>query len=191
MSDVRSTNGSEKWRRFIRDHPRLFLVFVIGALLALAGAVLVFLWFIGNAQTTGLIPLTLGLWTMGNIVTFLLNLIFWEILLIGVPIIIAVIGLWQWWKRLPDEHKKEYPLFGNRSRSSAGGNSISFLVFIAFCIKLFLDGNWNVAISTLSFDYFAYSMISAFIWVLAVIGIPVAVGIILWLSRGMNSEHKN
>jgi hypothetical protein len=184
MSEERSRNGSEKWRMFIRAHSKLFVLFVIGAILAFAGAILVFLWFIGNAQASGLIPLTLGLWTLGNIVTFLINLLFWEILLIGIPTIIAVVAVWQWWKRLPDEERNEYRLFNNRSRSSRGGNSFSFLVFIAFCIKVYLDGNWNMAVSTWSFDYFAYSIISALIWVAVIFGIPIAVALTLWVLRG-------
>jgi hypothetical protein len=184
MSEDSSTNGSEKWRGFIRDHSKMFLLFIAAAILALVGAILVFLWFVGQAQSTGIAPATLGLWTMGNIVTFLINLIFWEFLLIGIPTIVAVVAVWQWWKRLPAEKKKEYRLFGRRSNRSRGGNAISPLVFIAFCIKVFLDGNWNVAVSTFSFDYFAYSIISAFIWIMIIFGIPMAIGLAWWLSRG-------
>ncbi|HEY3421461.1 MAG TPA: hypothetical protein VGK23_12995 [Methanomassiliicoccales archaeon] len=188
MFETRSGKGSEDWRRFIKDHWRLFMLFVVGVVLAFVGAVLVFLWFIGNAQSTGMIPLTLGLWTMGNIVNFLINLAFWEILLIGIPIIVAVIAVWQWWKRLLDERKQEYHMFGPRSKSSSGGNAFSFLVFIAFCIKIYVDGNWNAAISTWSFDYFAYSMISALIWVLIIFGIPAAIALVLWMRYGMKTK---
>src|SRR5665647_1117394 len=86
-------NGSD-WKSFIRKHWNMVAVFVVAGILTFIGAIYVFLWFTGDAQTTGLIPSTLGLWTMGNIVSFILHLIFWELIFIGVPaIIVAVIAV--------------------------------------------------------------------------------------------------
>lgn len=64
----------------MRKHWKAVAVFVVACALALAGAVYVFLWFVKNAQSAGLVPATLGLWTMVNCVTFILNAIFWELL---------------------------------------------------------------------------------------------------------------
>lgn len=189
MLESRSENGSEGGRKFVRDHWKMFLLLLVGAILASVGAVLVFLWFVGNSQSTGMVPTTLGLWTMGNLVTFLLNLIFWEVLLIGIPIILAAVAVWLWWKKLPPEEKKQYRFFGTRSRTTRGGNAISLLVFIAFCIKISADGNWNVAIATWTFDYFVYSMLTALIWVLIIIGIPAVIGVIWWIRR--NTRGRN
>jgi hypothetical protein len=183
MLETGSTNGSEGRKEFFRHHWRIFSLFIVGAILASVGVVLVFLWYIGDAQSVGRVPTTLGLWTMGNLVAFLINLIFWEVLLIGIPVILAIVVVWQWWKKLPSEEKKEYRLFGAGSRASRGGNAISLLVLIAFCIKIFLDGNWNLAFSAWTFDYLVYSMLTALIWVLIVIGIPIAFGIIWWINH--------
>jgi hypothetical protein len=188
MLENESENISASWRRFIREHWKMFLLVVVGAILAMIGAILVFLWSVGNAQSTGMVPPTLGLWTMGILVSFLLNLIFWEILLVGVPLILAMIAIWSWWKRLPEEERKEYRLFRNRSRTRNGGNGVSFLVFIAFCIKIFIDGNWNVAFSTWTFDYLAYSWLSALIWVLIIFGIPIAIGAIWWIRHEVTTK---
>src|SRR5665647_3297012 len=129
-------NGSD-WKSFIRKHWNMVAVFVVAGILTFIGAIYVFLWFTGDAQTTGLVPSTLGLWTMGNMVSFILHLIFWELIFIGVPaIIVAVIG-WQWWKRLPEQEKREYNLSGRSSRTSRAGGAISPLLFIAFAIKVY------------------------------------------------------
>lgn len=183
MSVTGSENGSESWKKFLRRHRNMFVLFVVVALLVAVGAILVFLWFVGQAQSTGLVPTTLGLWTLGDLVAFLLNLIFWEVLLIGVPVILAAVAGWLWWKRLPLEEKEEYRFFGRRSRTTSGGNAVSLLVFIVFCIKVFVDGNWNVAFSTWTFDYLVYSMLTALIWVLIILGIPIAIGIIWWIRH--------
>ncbi len=160
-------------------------IFVVAGILAFAGAVYVFLWFVGNAQSTGLVPRTLGLWTMANLVNFILNAIFWELLLIGIPVVVVAVAGWLWWKRLPDEERRGYRFFGKRSRRTRGGGGVSLLFFVAFCIKVYLDGNWNVAIATFTLDYVVGSMILILEWVLIIFGIPIAIGVIWWLHHEM------
>ena len=128
---------------------------------------------------------------MGHIVTFLLHLIFWEAILIGIPVILAAVVGWLWWKKLPDDEKEEYKrehLFGKRSRRTEGGEGISFLIFIVFIIKIYLDGNWNVAFATWTFDYLVYSCLWALIWVLIIFGIPIVIGGTWWLHREMKKK---
>lgn len=181
-------NESKHWKKFLRKHWGAAAIFVIVAILALVGAIYVYLWFVGEAQSIGLVPSTLSLWTMNNILMFILHLIFWELLYIGIPaIIVAVVG-WQWWKRLPEAEKKEYHLFGKRSRASSGGGGVSALLMIAFAIKVYIDGNWNVAIATWTLDYVVDSMVSILIWGLIIFGIPAAIIGIIWLSREMKKE---
>ena len=191
MTETRSKNGSEGWRRFLRRHRNMFLLFVTGAILAFIGAILVFLWFVGQAQSTNMVPSTLNIWTMGNLVTFLLNLIFWEVLLIVIPVIIAVVAVWSWWRRLPLEERNEYRFFRTRSRSRSGGNAFSILVFIAFVIKIFLDGNWNLPFASWTFNYLVYSYLTALIWILIIFGIPILIGIIWWFSQGKKKEPEH
>jgi len=189
MTETRSENGSEMWKKFLRKHWSMLVLFVVGAALASIGAILVYLWFVGDAQSTGLVPSTLGLWTLRHLVTFLLYLILWEVLFIGIPVIIAAIAGWLWWRKLPDEEKREYHFFGKRSRAtSGGGGGMGLLFFIAFCIKVFTDGNWNVAISTWTFDYLVYSLLWTLIWILIIFGIPAAIGIIWWIHHEMKKK---
>ena len=167
----------------MKKHWRMLGVSVVGAALALTGAVLVFLWFVGMAQSSGLVPMTLGFWTMANLVTFILYSIFWELLLVGIPIVIAVVVGWQlWWKRLPMDERRFR--FGGRKRSTGGGGGGLFF-FILFCIKVFVDGKWNVPISTFTLDYVAGSVILILVLVVIVFGIAGAVGLTWWLSREM------
>ena len=185
-------NNEKIWKKFMRKHWKMFVLFIVGAILASIGAILVYLWFVGDAQITGLVPTTLNLWAMGHFVTFLLYLILWEVLLIGVPVILAIAAIiFLWWKKLPDEEKREYKrghLFGKRSRRNEGGQGISFLIFIAFIIKIYLDGNWNVPFATWTFDYLVYSCLWAFIGVLIIIGIPIAIGATWWIHYEMKKE---
>ncbi len=161
-------------------------LFAVAGILLLVGAIYVFLWFARDAQSSGLVPSTLGLWTMGHLVSFILHLVFWEVVLIGVPaVVVAVVG-WLWWRRLPVDERKTYHFFGKRSRRAAsGGNGVSLLLFIAFAIKVSVDGNWNVAISTWDLDYVVNSLIAILIWIAIIFGIPTAIGIIWWIRHEM------
>jgi hypothetical protein len=192
MVETESENGEKIWKKFLRMHWKMLVLFVVGTILASIGAILVYLWVVGDAQLTGLVPATLGLWTMGHIVAFMLHLIFWEIIFIGVPVILAIVGIiFLWWKKLPDDEREEYKsehLFGKRSHRTEGGEGISFLVFIAFVIKIYLDGNWNIAFSTWTFDYLVNSCLWALIWVLIIFGIPIAIGGTWWIRHEMKKK---
>jgi hypothetical protein len=193
MVETEKKMGEKVWKKFLIKHWQMIFLFVVIAILAVTGAILVYLWFVEEAQLTGLVPAILGSWSMGNIVAFIIHLIFWEILYIGIPVIIIVVGIYfLWWKRIPDAERKEYKRanlpFGSRSYKRESGGGISFLVFIAFAIKVYTDGNWDVAIATWSFDYLVYSFLWALIWILIIFGIPIAIGATLWLRYEMKKN---
>jgi hypothetical protein len=183
--EIEVEKGSEAGR-FMRKHWKTIVVFVVAGILAVVGAIYVLLWFTADAQTTGLVPSTLGLWTMGNTVSFILHLIFWELILIGIPAIVGAVIGWQWWKRIPEQEKKQYHLTGKSSRSSRAGGAISPFLFIAFAIKVYVDGNWNVAISAYTLDYVVGSIITILIWIVAIAAIPAILGLIWWIRHEMN-----
>jgi hypothetical protein len=180
---------SSDWQKFMKKHWKTVAIFVVAVILAVAGAVYVFLWFVSDAQSTGLAPSALSLWTMANVVIFILHAIFWEVLFIGIPAIIGAVIGWQWWKRLPDEEKKEYHFFGKRSRTTSGGSGVSLLFFIAFCIKVFIDGNWNVPIASWTLDYVVGSMITILVWTAIIFGIPAAIGAIWWIHHEIKKTN--
>jgi len=188
MTEQTEVEESSRWSKILRKHWPAFTAFIAATILAFVGAVYVFVWFTGNAQLTGLVPTTLGMWTMSNIVSFILHGLFWELVLIGIPVAIGAIIGWQWWKRLPDEEKKAHNLFGKRSKSSRGGGVIPILLSIAFAIKVYVDGNWNLAISSWTLDYTVGSMITILAWLVAIVAIPATIGIIWWIRHEMNKK---
>ncbi len=180
--DVVEKRSDSEWKLFMKKHWKITAIFVAAIVLAVFGAVYVFLWFVGDAQSIGLVPTVLGRWTMGHLVTFILHLVFWEILIIGIPAIIGAVVGWQWWKRLPEDEKKAYH-FGKRSRSTGGSGGVSLLFFIAFCIKVYVDGNWNVAIASWTLDYVVGSIITILVWTAIILGIPALIVAIWWIHH--------
>jgi len=183
-------NEDKVWKIFISRHWKMFALFIAIVIIAIIGAIYVFLWFVGEAQMSGLVPTTLNLWTMNYLVTFILHVIFWEIIFILIPVLIVIILIWQlWWKRLPDLERQEYKrghlFFGSRSRTTDGGGAISLFINIVFIIKVLYDGKWNEPFAQWSFDYLVYSYLWALIWVLIIIGIPIAIGGIWWIRHEM------
>ena len=181
-------NGCDGWNKFLRKHWNMLVFWIIAAIFAAVGAVLVYLWFVEDAQSTNMVPMSLGQWTMGNIVDFMLHLVFWELLLIGIPVAIAAIAGWLWWKQIPDEERKEYEFFGKGSRTEQGGGGVSFLFFVAFCIKVYIDGNWDTAISSWTLDYVVDSSVTILFWGAIVFGIPALIIGLIWLSHEKNKK---
>jgi hypothetical protein len=185
MTMQTESEGSQ-WGVFLRKHWVAFAAFVAAAILAFALAVYIFVWFTADAQSTGLVPSSLGLWSMGNVVSFILHAIFWELVLVGIPVAIGGVGAWQWWKRLPEAEKSNFNM--KRSRSRGAGGAISPLLFIAFALKVYVDGNWNAAISTYTLDYVVGSMVTILLWTVAIFAIPATIGVIWWIRHEMNKK---
>lgn len=173
------------WSGFMRKHWVAFAAFIAAAILAAAGAVYVFVWFTGNIQAVGFVPSSLALWSMGDVLTFIVHGIFWELVLIGIPAAVGAVIGWQWWRRVPQEEKTRYSLQSkSSSKGSRAGGVISPLLFIAFALKVYVDGNWGTAISSWSLDYVVGSMVTILIWIAAIFAIPGVIVLVWWITRG-------
>lgn len=174
----------EEKRRFLLKHWKMTLtmaVIIIGAAII---AILVLLWVVNEAAT--LMPVSLGDWTVGYIVTFILHLIFWELVLVTTwAIPLAAIMYWQF-SKLPDADLWK-PQRGRRE----SGEAIGFLVGIAWLIMLWIDGRWNQTFQVWTFTEWVYSWLIAAGWVLLIFGIPGVIILVLWLiNTEMKKEYK-
>jgi Sec-independent protein secretion pathway component TatC len=173
----------DSWKKFLKLHWNMVIFWVIAAIVAAVGAVYVYSWFVSEAQSVDMVPATLNLWSMGHMVTFILHLVFWELVIVGIPVAIAAIVGWMWWKQIPDEERKEYTFFGKGTKSEKGGGGISFLFFVAFCLKVYIDGNWDTAVASWTLDYVVESTVTIMLWTAIVFGIPAIIIALIWLSR--------
>jgi hypothetical protein len=168
------------WRLFIHKHKGAFTAFIAAGASLVAWAVYMFVWYTGNIQAVGLVPSTLALWTMDNVVTFIIHAIFWMLTLVGIPAAVGAIAGWAWWKRIPEAEK---PRSGKHSKGRDAGGGASFLLFIAFAIKVYIDGNWHTAIASWNVDYVVGSMVTILIWAAAILAIPAIIGLAWWINN--------
>lgn len=183
-TDIGGAPGGKAWKRFVRGHWKATLLAIGGIAAAGVAALLVFLWVVANAQATGLVPSGLGEWTVGHVLTFILNAILWELALVASWVIpIAVAAYFLWYRKLPDEEQREYE-GGPRRRRSAGENGgISFFIGVVWFVIVWIDGRWNLAFQDWTFTDWVYSWIAATLVVLVIVGIPAMVYLIWSLTR--------
>jgi hypothetical protein len=171
-------------RNFARRHWKAVALIVLGIALAAVAAVAVFLWVSADAQSSGLVPERLSGWSVGTCVTFFLHLLFWEIILVVIPVAVAAIAAYYlWWRQLPAEERAECRRMRMFGKSRGTGSGFSFAINLLVLLKIYLDHNWNTPFSTWTFDYLVSSYLWALAWILIIVGIPLAIGGVWWLSR--------
>lgn len=169
-------------KRFLKRHWKMTIVFAAVFAAAVTGAILVFLWFVANAQATGFVPALLGQWTVGNLVNFILHVIFWELLLvISWVLVIVLVIIFQWYRNLPDEEREGWPKRGRREE----GDAFGFLFAIVWLIIVWLDGRWDLAFESWTFNDWVYSCLAAAGWIFLIFGIPIAIYFIWWIRKAM------
>ena len=179
--------NDDTWKKFLRKHWQMTILIIAGIVIAVVCALLLFLWFIlPNSLSTRLVPRSLSFWTVGSVISFILNVILWEFLFIGIPVIVCAAVIFAlWWRKLPDDEKEEYTgepkEKGKRRMSSGGGGFFGFVVFITWLIIIYTDNQWNTPFIAWSIEYLVFSCISAFLWDLLIFGVPLCIILSLWI----------
>jgi len=168
------------WKKKIKEHMPLFIVIIIAGVCAFIGALVVIIWFIETspigAQGTALI----GDWSLDWIVGFYILIILWELLFVGIPTgLFFGVGGYIWWSRLPDEEKAEFKAREkknkHRKRNAGGGGGGGFLMFIAYCIYMGVQGSYYAPFSSQPYSYWVYGMFYTLMWMFIIFGIPICI----------------
>jgi hypothetical protein len=178
-------NGKDQnkdfWAQKIKQHWKAFIAFVIGCIIALVGAVFVLFWFIKTSTIGAMGTATIGEWSLAWIWGFIIYLILWELLIIGIPAAIVFgIGWYVFWKRLSPEEKAEFKgRKKHKHRGSSAGGGFSLVMFIAFSILMYLRGEFSTPLGTFPYSYLVYTWFTALGWLLLIFGIPAAIILLL------------
>jgi len=170
-------------KKFLTRHWKMTLLMIVVIAVAAIVAIFVFLWVVADAQATGLVPVTLGQWTVGYLVIFILNVILWELVFLAswvIPIVLVIYYLW--YKKLPDKERKEYE-GKHRRKSAEEGSGFSCFVGVIWLVLVWIGGKWNLAFQEWTFNDWVYSWLAACLWGLLVVGILGSMYIIWCLTR--------
>ena len=178
----------DSWKKFVKNHMNMLIFWIIAVIGAAIGTVYVYQWFVAEAQSTSMVPAILGQWSFSHMITFVLHLAFWELVIVGIPVAILAILGWLWWKQIPIQERNQYTFFSKGTKSEKGGSGFSFLFFVAFCLKVFTDGNWDIAISTWTLDYVVDSILTLLFWGAIIVGIPALIIGLLYLANKAKKE---
>jgi hypothetical protein len=181
MEGIEKERNEDFWERKIKQHWKAFIVFVIGCIAALAGGILVLFWYIETTPIGDMGAATIGEWSLAWIWEFVIFLVLWEILIIGIPAAIALgIGWYVFWKRLSAEEKAEWKgREKKKHRGSSAGGGFGLVMFIAFSILMYLRGEFSTPLGNFPYSYLVYTLFTALGWLLLIVGIPAVIILII------------
>ncbi|MFX1320602.1 MAG: hypothetical protein ACFFAQ_03050 [Promethearchaeota archaeon] len=171
------------WKNIIKQYWKIFVICIIAVIVCAIGVLLVLVWFIETSTLGGQGEWTFNQWTLNYVVGFMILIILWELLLVGVPAALFFgVGGYLWWKKLPDEEKQVFKGREKRekkkykhSKNWGGGGGFNIFMFIAYCIVIAIDGNYNTRFGQLDYSYFIYAWFFTIMWLLIIFGIPVVI----------------
>ena len=174
MEEKRNYSDEEFWKQKIKEHWKPFMILIIGCIVAIVGSLLVLSWFIETSTIGAMGRATIGEWTLAWVWEFFIFLIFWELLLVGIPVVVAFgLGWYLWRKSLSAEEKADFN--GRWSvRGKAGGGGFGFGMFIAYSIYIYVNGDFFTPFGDSPYRYWVDSWFQTLAWVLIIFGIPAA-----------------
>ncbi len=177
-----SDEVSEKqfWKGIWSEYRTPFIVVILAGICAIIGALLVFFWFIRITPLGYYGNATIGLWRMNWVVGFMILLILFELLIVGVPAgLFFGLGGYLWWRNLTPEKKQFFKdrekKQTHRKQEYGGGGGFGFFMFIFYCIYLAFDGHYNAPFGSEPYTYWIYAWFLTIMWLLIYVGIPAAI----------------
>ncbi|KKN44147.1 hypothetical protein LCGC14_0696030 [marine sediment metagenome] len=188
MANEEKVSEEQFWKGIAKEYRTIIIIAIAAVIVLFIGALLVGYWFIQTSPLGGQGTWTFDEWTLNYLVGFMILIMLWELLFIGVPAgVFFGVGGYIWWSNLPQEKKQEFKdrekKKSHRKKDYGGGGGFSFFIFIAFCILIALKGKYNAQFGSESYSFWIYSWFEAFMWIFIYFGIPVIIiCIILYLT---------
>jgi hypothetical protein len=180
---------SEVWKKFIMTHMKVILVMISVVIGAVAIGIFTFLRVVADAQAALLVPAVLGEWTIGHVIGFMLNVILWELVFVSWVIPVGLIFYFGWYKNLPEEERAEHKMESRRGKTVEEGGGFSFFVGVIWLIIMWIDGRWDLAFQSWTFNDWVYSWLAAGLWVLGIIGVAGGTAFLIWWMRNRTQQE--
>ena len=168
------------WKEFAKKYWKLIAVAVVVCVILFIVAIVVMIAYINTSDIGGQGTWTFDQWTLNNVVGFIIQIVLWELLLVGLPAgVFFGVGGYLWWSRLPEEDKQEHKAREkqnkHRKRNAGGGGGGSFFMFIAYCIYIATQGRYDTPFGNESYSYWVFAGFYTMLWIFIIFGIPIAI----------------
>ncbi|MFX1364092.1 MAG: hypothetical protein ACFFCE_15075 [Promethearchaeota archaeon] len=184
MENSNDISEEQFWKETIKKHTNAFIVMIVAAVFLIIGAILTLFWIIEVNPFVDPQTGFIGNWTLNYIVGFFIQLILAELLFVGAPAALFFgLGGYIWWSKLPTEDQEWFKARNkkekHRKQNWGGGGGFGFFMFIAYCIYIAADGNYNTPIGNKPWGYWVYSWFLTLMWILILLGIPALIILII------------
>jgi len=172
------------WKKKISEYWKTFVVVIIACICLFIGALLVLIWYILTSPIGGMGTWTFDQWTLNYIVGFMIQIILWELLFVGIPAVLFFgVGGYIWWNRLTDEQKQEHKAREkkkkHRKRNTGGESGGGLFMFIAYCIYIAVNNNYNTKFGDENYSYWVFAWFYTLMWIIIIFGIPIAIILVI------------
>ena len=180
MASEEEVSEEKFWKDTIKEYRKYFIIAIFTAACAFIGAFLVLAWILEVNPFVNPRTGTFNDWTLNYVVGFMILLTLGELLFIGIPLVLVFgLGGYIWWSNLPQEKKQEFKdrekKKSHRKKDYGGGGGFSFFIFIAYCIVMGLERNYNTPFGNKPFSYWIYYWFITFMWIVIIFGIPAVI----------------
>jgi MFS family permease len=183
MENNNELSDEQYWKRAIKNHLTAFIVMIIVGIGAILSAITVLFWFIQTSPIGLQGTATFNQWSLDWIVGFFILLILWELLFVGIPVVLFFgVGGYIFWKRLPEEEKQEYKAREKKHtarKTGGGGGGFSLFMFIAYCIYMGIQGYYFAPFGSQPYSFWIASWFLTLMWIVIVLGIPACIILII------------
>ena len=138
MEKVQKMNDEKFWKEEIKKHWIVLILCAAAIVILSIIAVNVFIWNIQTSQIGNYGTATFDQWNLDWMVRFVIVLILWELLFVGVPAVLLFgLGGYLWWRRIPDEERIKYKEHQLKHKKVSGAGGCGLVMFIAYCISTY------------------------------------------------------
>ncbi|MFX1237843.1 MAG: hypothetical protein ACFE8P_09000, partial [Promethearchaeota archaeon] len=158
-NEENTINNEKFWKEEIKKHWKALVLGAVAFVGLLIVAVVVFIWHVETTPFGNQGTATFNEWSLEWIVGFVIVLVLWELLFVGLPaVLIFGVGGYLWWKTLTSDEQAKFKCEDKKKEKKykhAGGCGCGcgLFMFIAFCIFMAIHGAYSVPFGSQPYSY--------------------------------------